>query len=109
MLNVPKIKGRMREMKWTQESLAKEMGINPTTINYKINRKKKGGGMDKKHKIKILQINGKANQIFIDDLELRGVCGYEIQNSENVSDDINNKMILVIEFVTTQLLEISGN
>lgn len=37
MLNVPKIKGRMREMKWTQESLAKEMGINPTTINYKIN------------------------------------------------------------------------
>ena len=37
MLNVPKIKGRMREMKWTQESLAKGMGINPTTINYKIN------------------------------------------------------------------------
>ena len=65
--------------------------------------------MDKKHKIKILQINGKANQIFIDDLELRGVCRYEIQNSENVSDDINNKMILVIEFVTTQLLEISSD
>nr|DAU73179.1 MAG TPA: helix-turn-helix domain protein [Caudoviricetes sp.] len=40
MLNVPKIKGRMREMKWTQESLAKEMGINPTTINYKINNEK---------------------------------------------------------------------
>lgn len=57
--------------------------------------------MDKKHKIKILQINGKANQIFIDDLELRGVCGYEIQNSENVNDDINNKMILVIQFGTT--------
>lgn len=40
MLNVSKIKGRMREMKWTQESLAKEMGINPTTINYKINNEK---------------------------------------------------------------------
>lgn len=65
--------------------------------------------MEEKHKIKIIQLNGRANQIFIDDLELRGVCGYEIQNSENVSDDTKNKMILVIEFGETQLLEISGN
>ena len=35
-----------------------------------------------KHKIKIVQSGGKARQIFIDDLELEGVCGYEIQNSE---------------------------
>lgn len=65
--------------------------------------------MEEKHKIKIIQLNGRANQIFIDDLELRGVCGYEIQNSENVSDDTKNKMILAIEFGETQLLEISGN
>ena len=65
--------------------------------------------MEEKHKIKIIQLNGRANQIFIDDLELRGVCGYEIQNSECVSDDTKNKMILVIEFGETQLLEISGN
>ena len=65
--------------------------------------------MEEKHKIKIIQLNGRANQIFIDDLELRGVCGYEIQNSESVSDNTKNKMILVIEFGETQLLEISGN
>lgn len=59
---------------------------------------------DKKHKIKIIQFNGKAEKIFIDDLELKGVCGYEIQNSENVTD--NTKMKFIIEFGETQLLEI---
>lgn len=57
-----------------------------------------------KHKIKIIQFNGKARKIFIDDLELKGVCGYEIQNSENVIDD--TKMKFIIEFGETQLLEI---
>lgn len=59
-----------------------------------------------KHKIKIVQSDGKARQIFIDDLELEGVCGYEIQNSENVNSKTGNTMILKIEFIETQLLEI---
>lgn len=59
-----------------------------------------------KHKIKIVQSGGKARQIFIDDLELEGVCGYEIQNSENVNSKTGNTMILKIEFIETQLLEI---
>ena len=65
--------------------------------------------MEEKHKIKIIQLNGRANQIFIDDLELRGVCGYEIQNSESVSDDTKNKIILLIECCETLLLYISCN
>lgn len=56
-----------------------------------------------KHKIKIQQINGRANKIFIDELELKGVYGYEIQNSEDVN---GSKMKLTIEFNEIQLLEI---
>lgn len=60
-----------------------------------------------KHKIKIVQgKDGVAEKMFIDDLELKGVCRYEIQNSENVYDEFENKMILTIEFGKTQLLEI---
>lgn len=62
------------------------------------------------HKIKIIKgYQGKAEKIFIDDLELKGVCGYKIQNSESVNNEVDNKMILTIEFAKTQLLEIISN
>lgn len=39
MINVLKIKGRMKEKNLTQESLAEKMKLNPSTLNYKINSK----------------------------------------------------------------------
>ena len=39
MINVLKIKGRMREKNLTQELLAEKMKLNPSTLNYKINSK----------------------------------------------------------------------
>lgn len=37
MINVLKIKGRMKEKNLTQEALAEKMELNPSTLNYKIN------------------------------------------------------------------------
>ena len=37
MINVLKIKGRMKEKNFTQEVLAEKMELNPSTLNYKIN------------------------------------------------------------------------
>lgn len=37
MINVLKLKGRIREKNYTQETLANEMGMNASTLNYKIN------------------------------------------------------------------------
>lgn len=37
MLNVQKVKGRMKEMNITQEQLAKRLKMNPSTLNRKIN------------------------------------------------------------------------
>ena len=39
MLNINKIKGRMRELGKTQSDVAKELGLNSSTFNRKINRK----------------------------------------------------------------------
>ena len=39
MINVLKIKGRIREKNLTQETLAEKMNLNPSTLNYKINGK----------------------------------------------------------------------
>jgi len=37
MINTQKIKAKMTECKITQEQLAKKIGINPSTLNRKIN------------------------------------------------------------------------
>ena len=37
MINVLKLKGRIKEKNLTQEILAEKMELNPSTLNYKIN------------------------------------------------------------------------
>ena len=39
MINVLKLKGRIKEKNLTQEILAEKMELNPSTLNYKINSK----------------------------------------------------------------------
>ena len=37
MVNTPKIKGRMAELNYTQQNLAKALGISASTVSQKIN------------------------------------------------------------------------
>lgn len=39
MIDSNKIKGRMRELGWTQDSIASELGIDPSTFNKKLNER----------------------------------------------------------------------
>lgn len=73
MINVLKIKGRIREKNFTQEYLASKLGMSPSTLNYKINNKNGGfltiEEVDKLKNILEIPNNELSDYFFVNQLE----------------------------------------